>query len=358
VVVSDNNPASDPAFAPQVTMPEEPIVGPAANPAQAGLLNRPVAIPKFDGTPPTEQSAKNWISGTTLYWENGLNNINKAKLDGYLAFALKDEALQWFITEARHNETLTDSWTNFLDQFKARFMGITLSRVVLNADKATLKQRPTESILSFRSRCLAVAWDTTRKFAPEENETAAQLRSRRRFQQEAVDDNAMWFFIDGLLPVIKKALMAKDFEDLDSCMKQARRVVKLLIENGLYTDPDAAPRARMLLTPNKHLDSNLETVSTVKAMVQAELAAIRKQKPKTSAKAIKDKPRRRYDDSYYTEGATCSFCHKKNHTILQCKSKSNTSTVNVSSTAPDAALNALDVHDHFHALDTTGDFWN
>ena len=359
----------------------------AAAAAQNAGVNRTCAIPKFNGEPPTHQSALNWLEGASLYWGAHLNNITKPELEGFLAFAFKDAALHWYQIEHSLGDSLTQSWANFKDQFAEQWLKIKLPRATIAQHIKSLVMRPDEPIRHFRSRCLEVSLLSTLKLKPPpapQVETDAEKALRKKTQTMMVNDNALWYFLGGLLPVIRQPLLDKDFDDLNSCLVQAKRVITVLTDTGKYKDPTLGKtlvpkeshsnmqvlnpyvaslnhnqpgKACVIDHSGSHISrpwppprtlscSNMTTEAchalSVGQTIHADhlndhhkqyfglaVNALSKPKPSGRPSPKKKSPPSRGGDNRkaqnntkdYTINATCSFCGIKNHTESQCWSK-------------------------------------
>ncbi len=221
-------------------------------------LARQVAIPKFEGTPPYYQAALNWLDGTKLYWKNNLDNISKDDLDGFLAFALKDAALFWFQNEKLMTRDLTDSWANFKRHFDTRWCHQRHARATLAHRINNLRMEPSETIYTYRSRCIEVAHLSTPDLPVPNGETDAAKQTRLTHCNIFHSHLSQWYFICGLPTVIRRHLVEKSFTTFTECIKAAEDVVCNLVDSGLYKDPSLVNRPN---APAPTPKDNLKTLS-------------------------------------------------------------------------------------------------
>lgn len=344
-------------------------------------LNRPVAIPKFDGVAPTHQSGQNWMDGTTLYWGTRLVALTKAQLEGYLAFAFKDKALFWYQTEHNHNEDITKDWNTFVEAFKDQWLLKDIPRATIAGMIRTLRMENNEEVRHFRSRCLQTARQSTKPFTAPDEESDADKAKRRGYHTQAVEDNAMWFFVGGLLPVLRKPLLEKQFTNLKDCLNLTHQIVGTLVDAGLYKDPTMSTPSRsaaQAIQQPANLDPIASAISAGQPSLQQQLESLdpslatqlvqsiskRFQKKKKNQQQRKTKPvaaasatptadsgksrERRFDPSKYTEGATCDYCGILHHTAAQCMSKAN---------ATSNSASAIDCSNDYDRFATNEDFW-
>lgn len=331
----------------------------AAAAAAAQQSSRTVAIPKFDGVPPAYQSSKNWLAGTALYWGTKLDTITQAELEGFLAFALKDTALRWYQVTNEGNTPITTTWAVFKKEFEDHWGKPKLPRATLAARIKQLSLLHDEPLKQYRIRCLEVARDATVKLKAPDGETDAMKQQRLIYQDTNVNDNAMWFFINGLPDVIKNPLLEKDFDSFKECMEKVERVSLNLVNLGKYKDPSlglAKPQANNLQVLNPYVSS----ISGQDAHAAASLppavlspeqlhyygvapiaAAIKPRskpppkpnqgrgppKKQQSTRTGKVSSRMLSNPADYTPDAKCNYCGVPNHTEAQCWSKKKANNV-------------------------------
>lgn len=348
----------------------------AGNVIADNVLNRPVAIPKFDGLGSHHAKALIWMDGVHLYWGHELDTLSQQQLEGFLAFALTAEALVWYQEEHSTYPAITATWADFIKLFKATWIDSDLPRSAVAATIKTLFMEQQEPLRKFRTRCLACARHATKLFTAADGETEDQKKTRIANNTSAVENQAMWYIWAGVLPIIRAELIkTRNVSTLDETMAECKVIVAQLIDQGKYRDPSAAqpliPKAvpqQAVQAINTHihpapivsLQQQYDALDP--AAAQSFLAKITarqgqsKSKPKSnrnsSSKAPASKGReRKFDASKYTEGAKCTFCHTMHHTEAQCMAKQNNQAAGMA-----AALHCTAPSDQSRFASTT-DFW-
>ena len=317
----------------------------------------PRTIPKFDGALPTASTYKTWLKAATTYFGGNTDNVDKGRIEGLACLAFKDTALEWFVEEMELNDAFPETWAAFSEKFTERFGPTSLAQSDKAAILASTKMGQNEHVLRFKTRCLTAARLCTYKIPAPPNEGEAAKTTRKELQTKIIQEQAMWLFLQGVLPVIREELLQCDFDDFDSCVKKAVRTITLLVDRGKYRDParptPAMPGPRDPSSKHKNVEMLNSTIAALEGQI-AELRAGGQAAAAVNARGRgqgrgrgRGRGKGKRDPANYTPNATCTYCSKPGHVEEQCYSKKNA--------AKNANISA--VNNEYDSLPTSQCFW-
>ena len=323
------------------------------------MAETPRTIPKFDGALPTSSTYNTWLKAATTYFGGNTANVNKGRIDGLVCLAFKDAALEWYVEETEQDNTFPASWEAFSQAFTKRFGPKTLAQADIAALLSSTKMASDEHIQRFRTRCLTAARHSVFKIPEPEDEGNAAKTLRLETQKQIIHTQAKWFFLQGVLPVIRDELLQCKFTDFDTCVRSAEDTITLLVDRGKYRDPARPnpPQPGPRDPTSKH--KNVEMLNTTIASLEAQLAQFKTGNVSAASSRGRGQGRGRgngrgggqkRDPTKYTPNAVCTYCSKSNHTEEQCFAKKNAAK-------QAGTVNAIDSTKNCDSLPSSQGFW-